>query len=138
MSRKGREILSQVLHRRMATELLEDVTEVLWTADQHWGWCGQNCPCCRTYHHEILGRCAACEAANQAAMIVTKVAAFLVEEQCMKMVIKGLTGKLGLRNRPLPPRVMMEIEEVLPEIRGTVSAPAGLASLGLRCGGDDW
>ena len=138
MSRKGREILSQVLHRRMATELLEDVTEVLWTADQHWGWCGQNCPCCRTYHHEILGRCAACEAANQAAMIVTKVAAFLVEEQCMKMVIKGLTGKLGLRNRPLPPRVMMEIEEALPEIRGTVSAPAGLASLGLRCVGDDW
>ena len=56
----------------------------------------------------------------------------------MKMVIKGLTGKLGLRNRPLPPRVMMEIEEALPEIRGTVSAPAGLASLGLRCGGDDW
>ena len=71
-------------------------------------------------------------------MIVTKVAAFLVEDQCKMMVMKGLTGKLGLRTRPLPPRVMMEIEEVLPEIRGTVSAPAGLASLGLRCGGDDW
>ena len=32
----------------------------------------------------------------------------------------------------------VEIVEMLPEIRGTVSAPAGLASLGLRCGGDDW
>ena len=69
---------------------------------------------------------------------MTKVAAYLVEDQCTERVMKGLTGKLGLRNRPLPPRVMMEIVEMLPEIRGTVSAPAGLASLGLRCGGDDW
>ena len=82
--------------------------------------------------------CAACEAADQAALIATRVAVFLVEEQCMKMVIKGLTGKLGLRNRPLPSRVMTEIGEALPEIRGTVATPAGLAGIGLMCGGDDW
>ena len=133
-----REILCQVAHRRMAKELLENVTELLWTADQHWGWCGQNCPCCRTYQQEVLGRCAACEAADRASKVGTKIATFLVEDQCKKMVTKALTGKLGLRTRPLPPRVMFEIEEALPEIRGTVPAPAGLASLCLRCGGDDW
>ena len=137
MMTRGREILSQVLHRRMAKELLEDVTEVLWTADQHWGWCGQNCPCCRTQHQEVLGYCAACEVADKAAGVVTKIAVYLVEEQSTKRVVASLMGKLGLHNRPLPSRVMLEIAEMLPEIRGTVPAAAGLASLGLRGGGGD-
>ena len=113
MTTRGRVILSQVLHRRMAKELLEDVTELLWTADQHWGWCGQNCPCCRTHHQEALGRCVACEAADKAAVVVTKIAAYLVEEQSTKRVVASLMGKLGLHNRPLPPRVMVEITEML-------------------------
>ena len=120
----------------MAKELLENVTELLWTADQHWGWCGQNCPCCRTYQQETLGRCAACEKAERASTVGAKIATFLVEEQCKKLVMKTLAGKLGLRTKPLPSRVMFEIEEALPEIRGTVLAPAGLANLCLRCGGD--
>ena len=131
------EILSQILHRRMATGILEDATEAFWTADQHWGWCGQNCPCCRTQHQEALGHCAACEVADKAAVIVTKIAVYLMEDQSTKKVIASLMGKLGLHNRPLPPRVMVEIAEMLPEIRGTVPAPAGLASLGLRGGGGD-
>ena len=135
---RGREILCQVAHRRMAKELLENVTELLWTADQHWGWCGQNCPCCRTFQQEALGRCAACETAERASTVGAKIATFLVEEQCKKLVMKTLTGKLGLQTRPLPPSVMFEIEEALPEIRGTVLSPAGLASLCLRCGGDAW
>ena len=134
----GREILGLVAHRRLATELLENVTEPLWTADQHWGWCGQNCPCCRTIQQEALGRCAACETAERASTVAAKIAAFLVEEQCKKSVMKTLTGKLGLPARPLPPRVMFEIEEALPEVRGTVSASAGIAGLCLRCGGDAW
>ena len=131
------EILSQVLHRRMATEILEDATEALWTADQHWGWCGQNCPCCRTQHQEALGRCAACEAADRAAVIVTKIAVYLVENQSTRIVMASLGEKLGLHNRPLPSSVVKEIAEMLPEIRGTVPAAAGLASLGLKGGGGD-
>ena len=130
-------ILSQILHRRMATGLLEDATEALWTAEQHWGWCGQNCPCCRTQHQEVMGHCAACEVADKAAAIVTKIAVYLVENQSTRIVIASLGGKLGLHNRPLPSNVMKEIAEMLPEIRGTVPAAAGLASLGLRGGGGD-
>ena len=138
MAGRVRETLSQVLHRRMAVELLEDVTEVFWTVDQHWGWCGQNCPCCRSIHREALGMCAACETADQAALTAARIAAFLAEDQCTKAVIAGLTGKLGPRNRPLPSRVMTEIGEMLPEILGTVATLAGLAGIGLMCGGDDW
>ena len=133
-----REILGLVAHRRLAKELLENVTEPLWTAGQHWGWCGQNCPCCRTIQQEALGRCAACEAAERASTVAAKIAAFLAEEQCKKSVMKTLTGKLGLPARPLPPRVMFEIEEALSETRGTVLAPAGIAGLSLRGGGDAW
>ena len=131
------EILSQILHRRMATGILVDATDALWTADQHWGWCGQNCPCCRTHHQEVAGHCAACEKADKAAAIVTKLAAYLVENQSTCSVMASLEGKLGPHNRPLPSNVMKEIAEMLPEIRGTVPAAAGLASLGLRGGGGD-
>ena len=131
------EILSQILHRRMATGLLEDATEALWTTEQHWGWCGQNCPCCRTQRQEAMGHCAACEAANNAAVIVKKVANCLAEEQSTRIVKASLDKKLGLYNRPLPPSVMTAIAKMLPEIRGTVPAAAGLASLGLKGGGGD-
>ena len=131
------EVLSQILHRRMVTGLLEDATEALWTANQHWGWCGQNCPCCRTQHQEVMGHCAACETADKAAVIVTKIARCLTESQNTRTVTACLGKKLGLHNRPLPSSVMMEIAEMLPEIRGTVPAAAGLAGLGLRGGGGD-
>ena len=76
--------------------------------------------------------------AERASTVGAKIATFLVEEQCKKLVMKTLTGKLGLQTRPLPLTVMFEIEEALPEIRGTVLSAAGLASLCLRCGGDAW
>ena len=69
--------------------------------------------------------------------MAARIAAFLAEDQCTKAVIAGLQGRLGLRNRPLPPRVLADIGEMLPEIRGTVAAPAGLAGVGLMCGGYD-
>ena len=79
----------------------------------------------------------ACEAADQAARMAARIATFLAEDQCTKMVTAGLQGRFGLRNRPLPPRVLVDIGEMLPEIRGTVAAPAGLAEVGLMCGGYD-
>ena len=138
MAGSMRDALGQVLPWRMAAELLEDVTEVFWTVEQHWGWCGQNCPCCRSIRREVLGMCAACEMADQATQTATRIADFLAEDQCTRVVMAALTGQFGPRNRPLPARVMTEIGEMLPEIRGTVAVPAGLAGIGLRCGGDGW
>ena len=84
-----------------------------------------------------MGHCAACEAADNAAAIVKKIANYLVEEQSTRIVMASLGKKLGPNNRPLPPSVMKAIAKMLPEIRGTVPAAAGLASLGLKGGGGD-
>ena len=32
-----------------------------WTPDNHYGMCGQNCPCCRKQVGDILGVCPICK-----------------------------------------------------------------------------
>ena len=32
-----------------------------WTVEEHQGWCGQNCPCCRSVHQEWSGTCHECD-----------------------------------------------------------------------------
>ena len=54
----------------------------------------------------------------------------------MREVISLLTGRFGLGHGPLPPSVMMDIGAMLPEIQGGCYAPAGLAGIGLLCGGE--
>ena len=31
-----------------------------WTKEEHWGCCGQACPCCRAAHCEVFGACELC------------------------------------------------------------------------------
>ena len=134
-------VFGQVLHRRLAAPLNDDDAERLrseltmpWSTVEHWHGCGQSCPCCRYAAGDTLGTCGACGAAVQSLRTACTIASFVRERQSKREVVSLLTGRFGLRDRPLPPRLMMDIGAMLPEIHGII-APAGLAAVGLLCGG---
>ena len=128
-----RNVFGQVLHRRLA-ETLNDA-DATWNAVGHWNLCGQSCPCCRYAAGDVVGTCGACDAAIQSYRTACTIASFVRERQSKHEVISVLTGRFGLRDRPLPPRLMMDIGAMLPEIQGII-APAGLAGVGLLCGSE--
>ena len=130
-----RVVFGQVLHRRLAREF--NVTDAVWSGTEHWGLCGQSCPCCRSAAGDVFGSCDACDAAAQSLRAACAIASFIREEQSKREVVVALTGSFGPRGRPLPQSVMINIGYMLPEIRGTLSssAPAGLAGVALLAGG---
>ena len=127
-----RNVFGQVLHRRLAVP--RNAADATWSAVEHWNVCGQSCPCCRYAAGDLVGTCGACHAAVRSLHIACTIASFVRESQSMREVILGLTGRFGLGHGPLPMSVMMDIGAMLPEIHGII-APAGLAGVGLLCGG---
>ena len=85
---------------------------------------------------DLVGTCGACDAAVQSLRTACTIASFVRESQSKREVISLLTGRFGLGHGPLPPSVMMDIGAMLPEIQGGCYAPAGLAGIGLLCGGE--
>ena len=67
-----RDVLARVLHRRLGTSL-----GPAWTSTDHWGSCGQSCPCCRAIAGEGFGSCFACEAADESVKVATRFATLL-------------------------------------------------------------
>ena len=136
-----RNVFGQVLHRRLAAPLNDADAERLrselpmpWSTVEHWNVCGQSCPCCRYAVGDLVGTCGACGAAVQSLRTACTIASFVRESQSKREVISLLTGRFGLGHGPVPPSVMMDIGAMLPEIHGII-APAGLAGVGLLCGG---
>ena len=127
-----RVVFGHVLHRRLAREC--NVTVAVWSGTEHWGLCGQSCPCCRFAAGDVFGSCDACDAAAQSLRAACTIASFIREEQSKREVVAALTGSFGPRGRPLPQTVMIDIGDMLPEIRGIV-APARLAGVALLAGG---
>ncbi len=127
-----RDVFGQVLHRRLARNA--NVADAVWVARAHWGLCGQSCPCCRSAVGDCHGTCDACDAAAQSLRVACTIASFIREEQSKREVVAALTGSFGPRGRPLPPAVMIEIGDMLPEIRGIAASP-GLAGVALLAGG---
>ena len=136
-----RNVFGQVLHRRLASTLNDADAERLrselpmpWSTVEHWNRCGQSCQCCRYAAGDLLGTCGACDAAVQSLRTACTIASFVRESQSKREVISLLTGRFGLSHGPLPDSVMEDIGAMLPEIHGII-APAGLAAVGLLCGG---
>ena len=140
-----RDVFGQVLHRRLARNA--NVADAVWFAVGHWGLCGESCPCCRSAVGEFHGTCDACDAAAQSLRVACTIASFIrlfcfakqvfpegKQEQSKREVVAALTGSFGPRGRPLPPAVMIDIRDMLPELRG-IATPAGLAGVALLAGG---
>ena len=94
-----REVLACALHRRLGTSL-----GPAWTSTDHWGLCGQSCPCCRARAGEGFGACVACECADESVKGATVLARFMYEQQRKKDVVsrpaRGTAGCSPEEGRP--------------------------------------
>ena len=120
-----RDVFAHVLHRRLGTPLGPG-----WTPTNHWGSCGQSCPCCRAGEGEGFGSCDACESTDVALQVACKIAAFIFAKQCKQDVVFYLVGKWRPCAQQLPLTAIKLIHRVLPEIHGIVE-PAGVGGVAL-------
>ena len=127
-----RDVFAHVLHRRLGTPL-----GPAWTPTNHWGSCGQSCPCCRAGEGEGFGSCDACESADQALQVACKIAAFIHEKQCKQDVVTTLAGKWRPCGQPLPRTAIKLIRRMLHEIHGIVE-PAGIGGVALLGHAANW
>ena len=127
-----RNVVSVVLHRRLARQL--NIGRVVWTAQAHWRFCGQSCPCCRAANGEGFGSCPACEACAHAMTVGALIAAFAREEHATQALLAALGGHIGAPGRPMPHAVMTAITDMLP--RTSITYPSfGIAGVALLASG---
>ena len=124
--------VSVVIHRRLARQL--NIRRVVWTAEAHWRFCGQSCPCCRAANGEGFGSCHACEACAHAMTVGALIAAFAREEHATQALLAALGRYIGAPGRPMPHAVMTAITEMLPRTSTTYPS-CGIAGVAVLASG---
>ena len=96
---------------------------VPWDEREHFGRCGQSCPCCRSHMGEGFGSCPVCDFVSSHRRAISTLAAFLpphVKEE-------ALVAALCLRRRMAAPACRLRIMSYL----NVYASPADMFLLGM-------
>ena len=105
-------VFERFLHRRLAER--SETTNAVWARSGHWGWCGQNCPCCRYQAGDVLGYCEACYDAVRLLRVVCVIESFIGVEPPKRDTAARLAAIFGRRGRTLPVSVIAQFIDMLP------------------------